>query len=155
MQMLPMSEKDYEKFYERALREYTKDVAQSNAQSIEESLPITTKQMKDLLPKGMKTEKNFFYCMYDDQEKNVGDLWFAVMDIKGRDKIFIFDIFVDASTRGQGIGKKALTWLEEKTRENSLSEIALHVFGHNKRAQKLYSEMGYEITSIQMVKKLT
>ncbi len=33
-----------------------------------------------------------------------------------------------------------------------MNKIGLHVFGHNKVARRLYEQLGYEITNINMVK---
>jgi RimJ/RimL family protein N-acetyltransferase len=56
--------------------------------------------------------------------------------------------------RGKGYGAASLALLEEKARQLGKTRIALHVFGHNLRAQKLYQSAGYVTTNISMAKNL-
>ena len=44
--------------------------------------------------------------------------------------------------------------LLEKARELDLKSIGLHVFAYNKVAKNLYESMGYEVSSLNMIKKL-
>jgi ribosomal protein S18 acetylase RimI-like enzyme len=61
---------------------------------------------------------------------------------------------VEENQRGKGYGKQAMLMIEEKARELGLNSIGLHVFGSNKVARSLYEAVGYEVTSVNMSKKL-
>jgi RimJ/RimL family protein N-acetyltransferase len=56
--------------------------------------------------------------------------------------------------RGKGYGKKARLLIEEKARELGLESLGLHVFAENKVARNLYESVGYEVSSLNMTKKL-
>jgi ribosomal protein S18 acetylase RimI-like enzyme len=67
---------------------------------------------------------------------------------------FIFDVMVNEKFRGKGYGKQLMLLIEEKAREWDLKSIGLHVFAYNKVAKNLYENLGYEISSLNMIKKL-
>ena len=67
---------------------------------------------------------------------------------------FIFDIRIDEKFRGKGYGKQAMSLIEEKARELGLKSIGLHVFAVNNVARNLYESVGYEVSSLNMTKKL-
>ena len=81
-------------------------------------------------------------------------IWFAVDDKKTVPSSFIYDIRIQEEFRSRGYGTQALRALEEKVKELGVSKIGLHVFGHNHAARALYEKVGYEITGIQMTKKI-
>ncbi|MCA0972276.1 GNAT family N-acetyltransferase [Halobacillus litoralis] len=52
--------------------------------------------------------------------------------------------------RGQGVGAKAIAFLEKEIQNHGLSRIELGVFEYNERAHRLYERLGYkEIGRIQ------
>ena len=67
---------------------------------------------------------------------------------------FIFDVMVAEKFRGKGYGRQVMTLIEEKARELGIQSIGLHVFAYNKVAKNLYESMGYEISSLNMIKQL-
>jgi len=56
--------------------------------------------------------------------------------------------------RGQGYGTQTLQAVEDMVRQMGISEIWLHVFGHNTGARRLYERLGYEVTNVSMCKKM-
>ena len=67
---------------------------------------------------------------------------------------FIFDVEIREEFRGKGYGKQIMLLIEEKARELELKSIGLHVFGYNTVAKNLYEGIGYETSSLNMIKKL-
>ncbi len=84
-------------------------------------------------------------------EKRVGHVWFGFNPTADG---YIYDIHIIEAHRQKGFAKQALMLVEEKLRKSGVEKIGLHVFGHNKQAQKLYETLGYRPTSVQMQKKL-
>ena len=81
-------------------------------------------------------------------------IWIRV-DLKSPAKNgFIFELYVDEKFRGKGYGKQAMLLIEEEARELGLKSIGLHVFAVNTVARNLYESIGYETTSLNMVKNL-
>jgi RimJ/RimL family protein N-acetyltransferase len=44
--------------------------------------------------------------------------------------------------------------MEEKAREFGIQKIGLHVFPYNDVARRLYEGIGYEVSSLNMIKRL-
>jgi len=149
-----MLEKEFESFQKQSLEAYSADLSIEAKISINEAQAAAEKQFEQLLPDKIKTPGHFFYKIYD-YEKPVGHLWFSIRKNYGKERIFICDIFVQESHRGQGFGSFALNWLDSKAQELGYLEIGLHAFAHNSKAQALYSQLGYKLTSVYMMKDLS
>jgi ribosomal protein S18 acetylase RimI-like enzyme len=63
-------------------------------------------------------------------------------EFHGRDA-FVDELFIDASYRGQGIGKAVMRFIEEKCRELGVNALHLEVERENIAAQKLYRRFGF------------
>jgi GNAT superfamily N-acetyltransferase len=63
-------------------------------------------------------------------------------EFHGRDA-FVDELFIDASHRGQGIGKTAMRFIDEKCRELGVNALHLEVERENIAAQKLYRRFGF------------
>ncbi|WP_204200806.1 GNAT family N-acetyltransferase [Mammaliicoccus sciuri] len=66
----------------------------------------------------------------------------------------MYDIKIDESERGKGLGKMTMQALDEYCKEHDIKSIRLHVFGHNQIAYELYKKMGFETTNYYMEKAL-
>lgn len=75
-------------------------------------------------------------------------LWVHVQDRKA----FIFDFVIDERFRGKGLGKQALTAMDEKLKSMNVLSVELHVFADNVSAQQLYREMGFVVTDMRVIK---
>ena len=89
-----------------------------------------------------------------ESDRAVGIIWVGERKRGDINQAVIYDIRVDEDLRGQGYGTQALEAVEELARQLGLTEIWLHVFGHNTGARRLYDRQGYEITNVTMRKKL-
>jgi len=105
-------------------------------------------------PKGKMAEaflkeglsKGEIYVALDEQLSCVGYMWFA------SDRMFyrfpyLKNIVVKEENRGKGIGKKLLAFYEDAAFK-SANKIFLTTSDFNKRAQKLYKEVGYKQVGI-------
>jgi ribosomal protein S18 acetylase RimI-like enzyme len=155
IRLVPMTEIEFRVYRERLIRGYAEDKVRSGNWNAEDSLKRSEQETNQLLPEGVATPDHYLFSIRDDAlAKNVGILWFAVVHWGGKDLAFIYDIEVDATLREKGYGTQALGALEEKVKSLGLDTIGLHVFGFNHGARALYEKMGYEITNINMAKKL-
>ncbi|MCM2324537.1 MAG: GNAT family N-acetyltransferase [Oligoflexia bacterium] len=151
-----MSQSEYERYLERGIPEYARELAVSLKVPFETALPVAQSQFREMLPEGMNTKDHFFYAIVDPEtDRPVGDLWFCVREKLGTRSLFIADFFIEEAVRGKGIGKAALRWLEGKARELNIPSIGLHVFGHNAGARQLYESLGYLPVSVVMRKDLS
>ena len=64
--------------------------------------------------------------------------------IKPRKFVYVDELGVAASHRGQGIGKKLMAAAEEWARAQGIAEIELNVWEENGRAITFYENLGYQ-----------
>lgn len=152
--LVPMTESEFETYLEKAIPEYAADKAGAGDWSEQEALERSRKTYQQLLPQGVKTENNYlFRIQVDESGEKIGVLW--MRHEKPRPHGFIFDIVLDETQRGKGYGKQAMLALEEIAKDMGLETIGLHVFAYNTVAMQLYKKLGYEVTSQNMVKRLS
>ena len=109
----------------------------------------------DSLPHGLATPDNYLFEIQDGEDgTTVGYLWFAVVVKHGLRSAYVYDLEVKREPRRQGHAKRAFAALEARVAALGLSSIGLHVFGHNPGAQSLYSQLGYTVTGINMIKQI-
>jgi ribosomal protein S18 acetylase RimI-like enzyme len=154
VRLISMTESEFETYLEKTVPEYAADKVRAGHWPESEALDLSRKSYQALLPQGVKTEHNYlFRIQVEESGEKVGILWLK-HEAPGQHG-FIFDIVVDEEQRGKGYGKQAMLALEEVAKELGIKTIGLHVFTHNPTAVELYKKVGYEITSMNMVKRLT
>jgi ribosomal protein S18 acetylase RimI-like enzyme len=149
----PMTQESFERFLERTIPEYAQEKVEAGNWQAEGALQRSRDEFHRLLPDGLTTQKNYLYSLHlerDGLRHEVGVLWLADMDGTG----FIFELFVAEAFRHQGVASTAMRLLEGEARRLGLNRLALHVFGHNLIAKRLYEKLGFEITNINMAKSL-
>ena len=62
---------------------------------------------------------------------------------------------VTASLRGQGIGTKLMALAERWARERGALDLRLNVYTFSEHALQMYKELGYEVLSHSMTKRLS
>ena len=151
--LIPMTQPEYEAFVERAIPGFAADNVRAGYWSVSEALEKSREGYEKLLPQGLETENHYLYTLYDANEA-VGMIWIrADLDSPPKNG-FIFELYVDEKFRGKGYGKQAMSLIEEKVRELGLESLGLHVFAVNNVARNLYEGVGYEVSSLNMTKKL-
>ena len=60
-----------------------------------------------------------------------------------REVVYIYEIHLDESLRGQGLGSRLVGFVEHVARECHIGKTMLTVFTVNKGAKKLYEKLGY------------
>ncbi|MBC7644248.1 MAG: GNAT family N-acetyltransferase [Thermoleophilia bacterium] len=89
----------------------------------------------------------------DDGAVVVGALWLGSTD--QWQSAYIYDIRIAGEFQGSGFGRATLGEAERVASRLGAESLALHVFGDNTRARKLYLTSGYEETNVNMRKRLT
>ena len=151
--LVPMTQAEFDVYIERLITEYAADNVRAGYWTDAEALERSHKQTESLLPQGLQTKDHYLYTLYDG-DTAVGVIWLhAEMNrpVKGG---FIFDVEIKEEFRGKGYGKQIMSLIEEKARELGLKKMGLHVFGYNNAARKLYESVGYEVSSLNMLKEL-
>jgi GNAT superfamily N-acetyltransferase len=108
-----------------------------------------------LLPQGVETPDHHFFVIESPAEPTpIGVLWLAIDRTSSPPSGFIYDLFLEQPFRGHGYGEQSMRALEEEARALGLSRLALHVFASNEPAKALYAKLGYEVKSMNLVKRL-
>lgn len=145
-----MTKKSFENYMNFSIKNYAEEKIKSGNWSEEEAEENSKKTFEQLLPQKEKTPDNYFYEIHSQEDIHIGNIWF----FKRNEEIFLADIYIDEEFQGKGYGKDTMKELETKARKLKAKTIALHVFGHNKKAFKLYESFGFYITNINMTKDL-
>ncbi|QSO54298.1 GNAT family N-acetyltransferase [Alicyclobacillus curvatus] len=152
--LVRMTQEQYEKFFEEAVRGYAEENVNEGRWTASESIERATKETNELLPNGIHTNGHYLCSLHHEVVGAIGTLWYAVTESNSKKSAFIYSIQIDDEFQGKGYGKQALMALETDLAAMNVSSIGLHVFGHNKRAYQLYEKMGYVPKSITMEKTL-
>ena len=78
----------------------------------------------------------------------------AIDQVKGDRYTHIFLLYVIPEHRRRGIGTALMQYAENWAKKRGDRQIGLQVFQCNQPAVNLYNQIGYESTSVWMVKKL-
>ncbi|GHO98005.1 N-acetyltransferase [Reticulibacter mediterranei] len=153
IQLVPMTEQDFQDFYENLIREYAADKLKAGNYQPEDALQRSRKEIEEQLPDGLASNDQYLYSIVEDEAaQKVGILWVAAQ--RAKQMAFVYDVEIYEAFRRRGYAEQAFLRLEEKVKELGLTKIGLHVFGHNHAAQALYKKLGFEITNVHMAKTL-
>jgi ribosomal protein S18 acetylase RimI-like enzyme len=156
VRLIPMNEAECQAYLDLAIREYAEDKVQAGNWQPAEALERSAKEFQQLLPEGVATKDNYLYDIEDDAlGAKVGIIWLARIMQGTKPIMFIYDFRIDEAHRRKGYGEQAMRAAEVRAKAFGYDTIALHVFGHNHAARALYEKRGYEITNLNMAKKLT
>ncbi len=148
-----MEESQFTEYIGAGSESYAQDIARNYKRPIDQVRVEAKNQLKSLLPKGMQTERHFFYDILDrSTNQRVGSLWVNLEPDKRR--AFLYDFIVKEEYRGKGYGRRALSLLETTLRGMGVENLGLHVFADNQVAIHLYERQGFRIASFNMDKEL-
>lgn len=108
----------------------------------------------ELLPDGPATPDHYVFSAWD-RNRRVGMLWYAEQSWGAERIAYLYDIRIDAASRGRGYGDAVMQAMERHAAANGLAGVRLHVHGHNEIARSLYRKHGYVETNITMAKRLS
>ena len=151
--LIPMTQTEYDEYLKQLIPDYAADNVRAGHWDESEALEKSRKQLESLLPQGLQTKDQYIYNLVDG-DQTVGMIWMRAQLDRAVKSGFIFDVMVAEKFRGKGYGRQVMTLIEEKARGLGLQSIGLHVFAYNKVAKNLYESMGYEVSSLNMIKQL-
>ena len=105
-------------------------------------------------PAGVPTDNHLVFTVLTD-DSPAGYLWIGPHAAGQSSAWWVWDIAINADQRGQGLGRTAMLLAEDVVREKGGTTLGLNVFGFNAPARGLYESLGYETTSMRMLKNLT
>ena len=149
----PMTEERYRRYRELAEQDYAGNIAESGAMSYPDALAKSAEDFGRLLPKGLASPDQFLFTGWDG-ETEVGVLWLRIEQKSDGLHAFGFDFRVEPELRRHGYGRAIMVAAEQICRERGVVSVGLSVFGFNLGARSLYEQMGFEVTAVQMRKRL-
>jgi ribosomal protein S18 acetylase RimI-like enzyme len=151
----PMRAEVFPSYLEHAIAGYAEDCVASHRWPIEGAIERSRKDFENSLPQGLATPDNYLYEIRASASGPVvGVLWFALEQKHGLRNAYVYDIEIYTQHRRQGHALQAFVLLEPIVTTLGLDRIGLHVFRHNPGAQAMYEKLGYEVTGINMQKRL-
>lgn len=158
----PLTKAEFENYEKDLLIWYANELIKAGICTAENAATTAKSDVIRLCPKGLESENCYFQYLINNENKEIGFLWYSIRKINGFDEnplIFICDIKVFDNYRGQGYGRAMMEYVEEQTKGHNLDKILLNVFDENEVAKKLYLSLGYEVLqegigSAAMLKKL-
>ena len=96
---------------------------------------------------GIETDGTWLWAIEEDG-RAVGTVFLGVRE----GGAWLYDIVVDETERGRGLGRAAMLALEAKVKELGYASVGLNVWGGNEIARALYRKLGYTERSVGMTK---
>jgi ribosomal protein S18 acetylase RimI-like enzyme len=153
LRLRPVTAAEFDAWRARLIPGYAADKVRAGDWSEAEAESNATEQTDSLLPAGAETPGMLLLAAETTEGERVGVVWVAL----NRDRpgaAWIYDIEVHPQHRGKGYGRALLQAAEHYSARHGATEIGLNVFGPNAVARSLYESSGYEITAINMRKRL-
>lgn len=126
---------------------YAEQIAQSGAWPVADAIAHVEAELGEY-PVGSTA-----YVLEQDGRR-VGMMLLGIRDERGSQHGYIYGIYVDPLQRGRGFAREAMRQAEEELRRLGATELRLHVWGHNHAAVRLYEQLGFKLTRLQMRKVL-
>ncbi|MBA3410843.1 MAG: GNAT family N-acetyltransferase [Geodermatophilaceae bacterium] len=147
-----MIEAEFGEWKPRAIQRYGEQQVQAGNVSADKAQEWAAGEYAKLLPQGLHS-RGHHLLIAEQESQRIGMLWLFIH--AGDRPAFVYYVEVDPAIRGQGLGRAVMTAGEQYVTEHGATSIGLHVFGHNLVARRLYDQMGYQVSSSNMIKSLT
>ncbi|KAB1152048.1 GNAT family N-acetyltransferase [Micromonospora sp. AMSO12t] len=153
LRLEPMTAEQYLRYRRRAEASYAQHIAESGALPAPEAERKAQEDYATLLPDGLATPGHHLWTVHDGDDE-VGMFWLHVEQKSDGPHAFCYDVEVRPEVRRRGHGRAMFQAVEQRCREWGVVSIGLSVFGFNLPARRLYEQLGFEATAIQMRKRL-
>jgi ribosomal protein S18 acetylase RimI-like enzyme len=155
LEFVPFDEVDFQAWLTLAIPSYALGHVEDGQWTLAESIERSREAHASLLPQGLATPgHSFMHLRVRGEPGDVGFLWWHEVEAAGQPGIYVYGVEVAEHARRRGIARAAFLELERVSRANGQRFVALHVFGHNLGARRLYQELGFVPTNITMRKNL-
>lgn len=153
VRLVPMTPERFATYRQSAESAYADDIAASGMLPRREAVEKAAADFDQSLPEGVDTPDHQLWVAMDADEE-VGVIWLGFVEKSDGLHAFGYDFLVTASRRRRGYGRAIATAALDVCRGRGVVEVGLSVFGFNAGARALYEQLGFEVTSTQMRKRL-
>ena len=105
---------------------------------------------------GPTAAKSVLFILEDDDASYAGHLWLTEEDdpFSGATGLWVRTVAIVAKYRSRGWGRLLMERAIEEARVRKIATVGLSVAADNVVARKLYEEMGFEATRLNMFKRI-
>ena len=145
----PLREEEYADWDVAHRAEYARGLIAHVGMSREDAEAKVERDLAGVLPDGLATPGTRIWAVEEDGRR-VGTV-FVGLRAAGA---WLYDITIDESERGRGVGRATMTALEDELRALGHTTVGLNVWGGNEVARGLYRSLGWIEESLHMRKQL-
>ena len=140
-----MTDAEFQAFCAYSIQDHARELMQQNQLAHETAVAEAQKELAEMLPDGIHTERHFLMTIEDAQSNMpVGFLWTIHEETDGKKQSFLCDFVIHAEHRRKGYATDALQVMEQTAREVGCQESVLFVANGNTAANALYEKCGYQ-----------
>ena len=92
-------------------------------------------------------EADIFVAMDGEQAVGFTQLYPSFCSVEAIKIYILYDLYVDAAGRNQGVGARLMNWATDWARENGAARLDLLTENNNHAGQHLYEKLGYVRTN--------
>jgi GNAT superfamily N-acetyltransferase len=145
----PLREEEYADWDAAHRAEYARGLIAHVGLSREDAETKVERDVTTVLPDGLATPGTRIWIVEDDG-RTVGTVFVGLRDAGA----WLYDITIDEGERGRGVGRAAMTALEDELRALGHTTVGLNVWGANEVARGLYRSLGWIEESVHMRRQL-
>jgi ribosomal protein S18 acetylase RimI-like enzyme len=153
VELRPMRQDEFDAFAEHGREGYVRQLVEFSGMEPAAAQAKAERDYAMTLPQGLETPGHWLFAVEAD-ERRVGTVWFAERVLDGRTVAYLYEIEIDETERGRGLGRAAMEAFEREAARRGLTELELNVFGGNTVARSLYQSLGWRETAVHMAKRL-
>lgn len=155
IELMPMRGEQFDAFLASSAAAYADDNIKSGRWLRAGAYERALADLKASLPQGVDTPNNYlFHIMATPKDVAVGHIWCAIQDNYGQRSAFVYDVEIKPEFRRQGFATAAFKAIQTHVAALGIESIGLHVFAFNEEAIALYRQLGFQVTGVNMQKKL-
>jgi ribosomal protein S18 acetylase RimI-like enzyme len=148
----PMGESEFSEFLVSSREGYIASRVTSGEDPLEAARAVN-EMSREMFPGDKPGPGHVLYTVEEDGTR-VGSLWLGPPSDGRPDEWWVWDIVIEESCRGRGLGKACMLLAEREVSARGATHLGLTVFGHNPVARHLYESLGYSAVYMRMSKTL-
>ena len=155
VRLRPVDDDEVASFVASAREGYTLSMVNDGGMGEQEASAKAEHDFAMLVREGHPVAGQQLFIIEETQtSERVGRVWLGE-PLPGQPIGFLYDIEIEETFRGRGLGREAMLLVEQEARRRGFVEIRLNVFAANETARSLYHSLGYVEFAIGMRKRLS
>lgn len=147
VELVPISDEQFSERMPRLKAGYAEHL-EATGMSAERAAEKSEQDHARLLPGGRPRDEDQLLTVLVDGVPG-GLLWVGPLE-EEPGAWWVWQIEVDETLRGRGVGRAAMTLAADIVRAGGGRSLGLNVFGDNAAARRLYDSLGFRTTNLQM-----